>query len=636
MPEEKDGEIMFTNTFCATDDERVTSVLEFNKIKIQGYIRNIKIEDLKYLRSIETLNLANFYLLYFYLKDIYYIFFYFICDLSKENLISLKNKGEIKNCFIFNTTIENYDTFLSSLKLLFEKNSEINKRGAISDIPKGSLQCDDANSKKGNNNANANTNTNENTSTNANAKQGKHGKNGKKQITESENKKVGSSPYVNQLLDTIYTEDKMQTCNIDKLINDKIKKENTFENNFVKLNNNLSIYKLSYLYFNDKLKRIRLDYNFHLILSNKIRYKEQNSKHLGKKTKQNTGILEDSEKSFFHIYERLFLLYVSHFKYYIFSFFLYFYIKYTNTNYRLDGKSNESHYHSNNNKNNKSFEFLYNNDDNLKNLSSVISHILTFINNVLNNLNNLLNDKKISNDKDKSLQGTNAEHKIYTTKIINKMLKQKLFFKYIKIEHIDLVLSCIVLVNIYSQDYAHSYFYLNNIYTNLMHAFPKYNASISLWKNLRRANYFRFFADMEKISLIERCSLFFNLKNIRLDYLYSILKSGNNRNRYSINIKLIDECLYFHNIERTTYFLNCLQIQIKNEKMSFNMSNRVPIENNDRCFLLDNKNECLQNFFKTYKESIEDYTYIIYQEKKFDHQKCFSKFDISNIICFGM
>ncbi|EAA16270.1 hypothetical protein [Plasmodium yoelii yoelii] len=141
---------------------------------------------------------------------------------------------------------------------------------------------------------------------------------------------------------------------------------------------------------------------------------------------------------------------------------------------------------------------------------------------------------------------------------------------------------------------------------------------------------------MEKISLIERFSLFFNIKNIRLDYLYSILKSANNRNKYSINIKLIDECLYFHNIERTRHFLNCLQIQIKNEKMSFNMSNREAIESSDRCFLLDNKNECIQNFFKTYKESIEDYTYIIYQEKKFDHQKCFSKFDISNIICFGL
>lgn len=131
---------------------------------------------------------------------------------------------------------------------------------------------------------------------------------------------------------------------------------------------------------------------------------------------------------------------------------------------------------------------MYNHDDNLKNLSSVISHILTFINNVLNNLNNLLNEKKISIDKDKSLQGANSEHKIYTIKIINKMLKTKLFFKYIKIEHIDITLSCIVLVNIYSQDYAHSYFYLNNIYTNLMHAFPKYNASISLWKHCN--NYF--------------------------------------------------------------------------------------------------------------------------------------------------
>ncbi|SCM21524.1 conserved Plasmodium protein, unknown function [Plasmodium berghei] len=632
MLEKKDGEIIFTNTFCATDNEKITSVLEFNNIKIQGYIRNIRIEDLKYLRSIETLNLANFYLLYFYLKDIYYIFFHFICDVNKENLILLKKKDEIKNYFIFNTKIENYDIFINSLKLLFEKKWEINKRGIILDAPKDSLQCVDTNNKNEKNNVNSKQGKK-----GKNRKNGPNEKNEKKQISENENKKIVSSPYINQLLDTIYTEDKMQINNIDKLINDKIKKENIFENNFVKLNNNFSIYKLSYLYFNDKLKRIRLDYNFHLILSNKIRYKEQNKKKLEKKNKQNTT-LENTEQNLFHIYERLYLLYASHFKYYIFSFFLYFYIKYTNASYLLDGKNNEVYYHNNRNRNNnnKSFEFMYNHDDNLKNLSSVISHILTFINNVLNNLNNLLNEKKISIDKDKSLQGANSEHKIYTIKIINKMLKTKLFFKYIKIEHIDITLSCIVLVNIYSQDYAHSYFYLNNIYTNLMHAFPKYNASISLWKHLRRANYFRFFTDMEKISLIERFSLFFNLKNIRLDYLYSILKSANNRNKYSINIKLIDECLYFHNIERTTHFLNCLQIQIKNEKMSFNMSNREALESNDRCFLLDNKNECIQNFFKTYKESIEDYTYIIYQEKKFDHQKCFSKFDIPNIICFGM
>ncbi|CDU17682.1 conserved Plasmodium protein, unknown function [Plasmodium yoelii] len=620
MPEKKNGEIILTNTFCATDNEKIISVLEFNNVKIQGYIRNIRIEDLKYLRSIETLNLANFYLLYFYLKDIYYIFFHFICDVNKDNIVILKKKDEIKNYFIFNTKIENYDIFINSLKLLFEKNWETNKRPIILDGQKGSPQCADTND--------------------ANNKNGKNGKNGKNEPNE----KVVPPPYINHLLDTMYTKDKMEINNIDKLINDKIKKENIFESNFVKLNNNFSIYKLSYLYFNDKLKRIRLDYNFHLILSNKIRYKKQNKKNLEKKNKQNMSILEDTEQNFFHIYERLFLLYVSHFKYYIFSFFLYFYIKYTNTSYLVDSNKNEPYYHNNRNSTNKSrsnrssnsFEFLYNHDDNLKNLSSVISHILTFINNVLNNLNNLLNEKKISIDKDKSLQGENSEHKIYTIKIINKMLKTKLFFKYIKIEHIDLTLSCIVLVNIYSQDYAHSYFYLNNIYTNLMHAFPKYNASISLWKHLRRANYFRFFTEMEKISLIERFSLFFNIKNIRLDYLYSILKSANNRNKYSINIKLIDECLYFHNIERTRHFLNCLQIQIKNEKMSFNMSNREAIESSDRCFLLDNKNECIQNFFKTYKESIEDYTYIIYQEKKFDHQKCFSKFDISNIICFGL
>ncbi|CRG99493.1 conserved Plasmodium protein, unknown function [Plasmodium relictum] len=592
MPEKKNEKIQISNNFCTSDDIKIVSVLELNKVKIEGYMRNIRIENLKYLRSVETLNLNNFYLLYVYLKDIYYIFFHYIIHLNRDEKI-LEEKEIIKNCFLYNTKIENFNTFLKCLKYFISIKLNIN-------IPLNIDKYKETLSKSNDNNSNDNIKS--------------HVENEKKE-DEFENynieriNKKNNSPYfdyTNEFLRLLYTEEQIKFFNIDKLINDRIKKDNFFEEK-IRVSNNISIYKLSYLYFNDKLKRLRLDYIFHLILSKS--FKNNNIE----ETNQNENT------SFFYIYEQLFLLYISHFKYYIFSFFLYSFVKYTKGSNNKNNDTNQC-------------EFLFNYEDNLKNLSSVVSYIINFINNVLTRLGVIL--RKEGTKYNEKIKSTKNEE-IYNYEIINDILKTKFFFKYVNSQHIDFILSCIILLNICNQNYMQSYFYFNNIYNDFFYVFKKYNTSINIWKELKSKNYFRFFEDMKKLSIIERFALFFNIKNIRVDYIYSILYSANNRNKFSLNIKYLDECLNFYNLKRTTYLLKCLGIKIENERIFFNMSNKVSEENNkSRCFLLDNKSECLKSFFKIYEESIEDYTYIIYQEKKFNQNICFTKFDIPKLICF--
>ncbi|CRG96829.1 conserved Plasmodium protein, unknown function [Plasmodium gallinaceum] len=591
MLREKNEKIFMSNNFCTSDNIKIVSVMELNKIKLEGYMRNIKIENLKYLRSVETLNLSNFYLLYVYLKDIYYIFFYFIIHLNKDENI-LKEKEILKNYFIYNTRIENFNKFLKCLKYFISDILNYN-------IPLNIDEYREVLLKQSNNSNNDNIKIHR-----ENEKKEDEIENYKSErINEKNNSQY--SDYINEFLKFLYTKEQIEFFNIDELVNDRIKKDNFYEKK-IRVSNNISIYKLSYLYFNDKLKRIRLDYIFHLILSKKL--KDNNIK---------DEVVQNENLIFFYIYEQLFLLYISHFKYYIFSFFLYSYVKYIKNS-------------NNKNNNTNQCEFLFNSDDNMKNLSSLVSYIMSFINNVLTRLSVILKKEKIKfyeNICEKS-------EEIYNYDIINEILKTKFFFKYVSAQHIDFVLSCVILLNICNQNFMQSYFYFNNIYDHFFYVFKKYNTSINLWKELRSKNYFRFFEDLKKLSIIERFALFFNLKNIRVDYIYSILYSANNRNKFSLNVKFIDECLNFYNIKRTTYLLKCLGIQIENEKIIFNMSNKLIGESKSRCFLLDNKYECFKNFFKIYQDSIEDYIYIFYEEKIFDQNKCFTKFDIPKLICF--
>ncbi|SCQ16269.1 conserved Plasmodium protein, unknown function [Plasmodium ovale] len=624
---------MFSNKFCTSEDVK-TTVLESNCVKLQGYMRNITLEKLNCLRTVETLNLSNFYLLYVYLKDIYYIFLHFVCHINGEELL-LKEKGDIKNSFLFNTKIETFEEFFSCLKSFMLCKTNENRMNVQVENTHDAYRDNQMSKKKKKTHAKGIEQSGqmekqeEGHGEKDDEKSGKKGKEEEKNILcLEESSCTRNLPYANEFLQLLYTTEKIKLFNIDNVVNEKIKKENLFEESYIRINNNISIYKLSYLYFNDKLKRIRLDYMFHLVLANR-----RKSKNFLKDEHRNKEGNPCGE-TFFTIYEQLFLVYFSHFKFYIFSFLLYSYMRHVNPE--------KGGTHGGSGLGTKG-EFLYNSEDNLKNLGSVVSHILHFINTLLHNIHFFLKRENISSNQDEN-SSPKDKGNTYNRERINDILKKNFFFKIIHIEHIDLALSCIVLLNIQSHDYLHSYFYLDRIYDDFMHTFEKYGASISLWKNrkeirkptrLRRANYFRFFEDVKTLSLIERCALFPNLKNIRLECLYGILHSANNRNKYSLTVKLIDEYLNFCNIERTTYFLNCLSIQVERGRVSFNMSNRANVDEKSRCFLLDNKNECIKNFLKLYRESIEDYVYIIYQEKTFDEKKCFSKFDVPYLIYFG-
>ncbi|SBT71057.1 conserved Plasmodium protein, unknown function [Plasmodium malariae] len=734
--EDKGKNIKISKTFCSSDDGKGTSLLEMNNVRVQSYTRNVRIEDLKYLRSIEALTLSNFYLLYVYLKDIYFIFLNFVIFLNREEKMVLNVLEESNNAFLFNTKIQEFDVFFECIKRYMEdkkqhsivsnigtkssgsiksssnsncirnidnhstNNSEGGARSNVSPHNVGNKkeECkkmevckngetyekvpEEGKRKKKNNNGdgngsgngsgNGNGNGNGNGSGNGNGNgngsgngngNGNGSGNGSGRSSSCIGDKVkegGHFDYVNELLSRLYSEEEIKFLNIDRIINDKVKKENIL-NKSIKINNNVCIYKLSYLYFNDKLKRIRLDYIFNLILFNKKRNKKENTDNGAEQMKQSKN--GDSNRSgynsgsnYYYIYEGQFLLYLSHFKYYIFSFFLYSYVKYAKCCKNIEeGDSNRNdsgntgrynnrredstkRVHINNKGGNDMWKFLYNEEDNMKNILNVVSYILNFVNNVLYNLDIVLKREKIDLNENKKWD-KKEQVDMYTSEFINDILKNIFSFKYINLDHLDFALSCIILLNIRTHNYnVQFYFYLNNKYESFFHLFRKYNTSICLWNNrktLRSANYFRFFEDLKLLSIIEKCCLFLNLKNIRLEYIYNILYAANNRNKFSVNIKLIDECLNFYNIKRTIYFLTCLGMEIKNERIFFNMSNRERDENKLRCFLLDNKDECIKSFSKVYEECIDDYTYIIYQEKIFEKNKCFFKYDLPSLIYFA-
>ncbi|SOV14319.1 conserved Plasmodium protein, unknown function [Plasmodium gaboni] len=654
--------IKILDTFCVSSDVHLKSILEHNNIKVESYKRNINMEDVTDLRSLDSLLLNNFYLLYVYLKDICYIFFHYVISLKRkgeeddrdclvgyEKYVDTLIKNEnVKNNFLYNTRIDNIGFFLKGLRRYLNEINENRTDEMNISHSSNTLEYIDNNKKKEcyipqdiNNNFIDKRKEEDYYKLNNSSEEEKNKKiychNNKIQNMEYIKEDIFENiNYTNDFLLYIYKEkEKIEMYNIDKDINDRIKKDNIFDK-LIQINNNLSIYKLSYIYFNDKLKRIRLDTFFHLIIEKKKKIFDiqkclkNDNMNINYRLQKNEENIKNKEQ-IININEQLFLLYVSHFKYYIFSYFLYSYVKYINP----------SHYNNNIKENNKKGDhvnniyknykkmssmqedkslFLYNDDDNLKNLESVTSYILCYINDILYKINIILS------------QDNWDKKNIYET--INHILKNKLSFKYINVENLDLLISCILLLNIYKQDTFQTYYNFNNIYSDFFSVFKKYNVSLQLSKKLKCKNYFSFFEGLEKLNILEKCAVFIYLKYIRIEYIYSILYSANNRNKFSVNIKLIDECLKIYNLKRTKYFLQCLQIIIDNEKIFFNMCNKVYTQKEDRCFLLDNKEKCMQHFFNVYEDTIYDYIYILFQEKNYNIKKCYKKYDIPNMIFF--
>ncbi|EUT86671.1 hypothetical protein PFAG_02537 [Plasmodium falciparum Santa Lucia] len=669
--------IKIVDTFCVSDDVHVKSILENNNIKVESYTRNINIEDVTNLRSLDALRLNNFYLLYVYLQDIWYIFFHYVISLKRKieqddffydveyekYVDSLIKCEHVKNNFLYNTRINNFDFFLKGLRRYLNQMNNHNTDEENVSLCSEKWEYSNNTEKKeyyvSQDICNYVTEkTKESYTLNYSNEQEKGNKKNSCVNNKMKNmecvKRGGSfenTNYTNDCLLYIYKEkEKIEMYNIDKDIYEKIKKENTFHK-LIQINNNLSIYKLSYIYFNDKLKRIRLDNFFHLILAKKkIDFDIQKNVKNGNKINCTGHTSEQNIKykeQIIDMNEQLFLLYVSHFKYYIFSFFLYSYVKYINPSHYNNNSNNSNNNNNNNNnvdikeynktcnhekngytnykkilamKKDKSL-FLYNDDDNVKNLESVTSYILCFINHILYKINIILSQDK--RDK-KSTHDT-----------INHILKNKLSFKYINVENLDLLISCILLLNICKKDTFQTYYNFNNTYSNFFSVFQKYNASLKLSKELKSKNYFSFFEGLEKLNMLEKCAIFIHIKYIRIEYIYSLLYSANNRNKFSLNINLIDECLKIYNLRRTKYFLQCLHMIIDSERIFFNMSNKVYTKKEDRCFLLDNKEECIQHFFNVYEDTIYDYIYIFYQEKNYNIKKCYNKYDIPNMIFFA-
>ncbi|GAW80345.1 hypothetical protein, conserved [Plasmodium gonderi] len=676
--------IKYSKRFCTSDDDKITSALELNKIKIEGYMRNIKIEELKVIRSIETLDLNNFYLLSLYLKDIYYIFLHFVTHLTNEEEKTLKQQENIRNAFLFNTEIQNYDSFLEFVKkrmlcrlskkdvttqannLTFSKDSSIDVTSNVNEsrcVTSNYVSTEDPPLDKEPMKENLTHHCKEHHEY--------------KSMNESQKKNESKFEYINELFQDLYSKDEITLLNIDKTVNDRVKKENNFDK-CIRINNNISIYKLSYLYFNDKLKRLRLDYNFHFLLHNRRR--DNISKITAHTTKNiSTGEHASSEmvtlisnnkptsdsthtKTDFTIEhvplgkEHLFLIYLSHLKYYIVSFFLYSYVRFTNANkgcnesYRPKNEDEgkiapgskstvtiRENARTKNKTDGEKEQFLYNHEVNRKNVESVSSYLTNFVNKVIHDIDFNLKTNQLATNIDVGTE--KKEIGSLTSELINDILKNKLSFKHITLSHLDLTLSYMVLLNLYNPNCMQSYLYYRTTFSHFFHHFEKYTTSINLWRELHRANYFCFFEDMKKLSFIERCCIFPNLKQIRIDYLHSLLYSANNRNKFSLSLNIIDECIAMHNIHRTSYMLECLGIYKKNERIYFNMSNRRvetgSIEDMPRCLLVDNKYECVQNFFKKYHDTLEDYVYIIYGEKTLNREKCFHKFDLSDIVCFN-
>ncbi|KJP87434.1 hypothetical protein AK88_02866 [Plasmodium fragile] len=643
--------VKYCKRFCTSDDSKITSALELNKIKIEGYMRNIKIEDVSTLRCVETLDLNNFYLLNLYLKDVYFIFLHFVTHLTDEEEQVLLYREKERNAFLFNTEIRCYDSFLEQVKRLRSGRRAL---GPGEQPNKGEATEGGAATEKGTLNGGQSTlaETSGAASNHAGAASSCVNNHAGADLPFVKNEPKKNCPrfeYTNELFCELYSEDEIALLNVDKEVNARVKKENIFER-CTRINNNIIIYMLSYLYFNDKLKRLRLDYNFHFIL-----FKRGGGKGRGRATTSSPGVVEGegetregtttlSEQTRL-TQEHLFLIYLSHFKFYIVSFFLYSYVKFkgSSTSRRKSAMAFPSAPGRTATGAARSApppdkeQFLYNHEDNWKNVASVSSYISNFLNKVLHDIDLALKTNRSASKKD--ARRGESEMGSCTTEMINEILKNKLSFKQVTLSHLDFCLSCIVLLNLYSPDGIQSCLYYGTTYAHVCHTFERYSASLALWRELQRANYFCFFEGIKHLSFIERCCLFPNLKRIRLDYLYSILFSANNRNSFALSISFIDQCIAIHNEDRTTYMLECLGMHMKEGRIHFNMcSRRVQggkSHDAPRCAMLDDKQSCVELFLKKYQDRIEDYVYILYNEKSFNRDRCYRKFDVPAMVCCG-
>ncbi|KMZ81116.1 hypothetical protein PVIIG_02598 [Plasmodium vivax India VII] len=658
--------VNYCRRFCTSDDSKITSALEMNGIKIEGYRRNIKIEDVGTLRCIETLELSNYYLLNLYLKDLYFIFFHFVIHLADEEEQALLLREGERNAFLFNTQIGSYDRFLERVRRLRFGGALNGARSTEGEETKGEETKEEETKKEASNSSP--TGGRPTLAETSGAPCGPPEEDPPPRTTQPK-RNFPHFDYANELFHHLYTEEQITLQNIDKEVNARVKKENLFDR-CIPINNNIIIYMLSYLYLNDKLKRLRLDYNFHLILLNRSRGGEGRGRAttppgmVEAEGETREGTLSEQSRL---TQEDLFLIYFSHFKFYIVSFFLYSYVKFkgSGTSRRTGGGRTATVVGSaaggaagvaargaakgaaggaagrtaggaaRSAPPPDKEQFLFNHEDNRKNVASVSSYISNFVNKVLHEIDLVLKKNRFASNLDAERGRT--EMGSCTSEMINEILKNKLSFKQVTLSHLDFCLSCIVLLNVCTPDGMHSCLYYGVTYAHFFHVFERYSASLGLWRELQRANYFCFFEGIKQLSFIERCCLFPNVKRIRLDYLHSILFSANNRNRFALNVSFIDKCIAIHNEERTAYMLECLGMHMKEGRVSFNMSSRrveggTP-HDAPRCTMLDNKQHCVDHFLKTYQDRVEDYVYILYDEEGFNRERCYRKFDVPAMVC---
>ncbi|GAB65856.1 hypothetical protein PCYB_073580, partial [Plasmodium cynomolgi strain B] len=487
--------VKYSKRFCTSDDSKITSVLELNKIKIEGYMRNIKIEDVSTLRCIETLDLNNYYLLHLYLKDVYYIFLQFVTHLADDEEQTLLNRERERNAFLFNTEIRNYDSFLEQVKKLRSgctclgpgggtNNGEQYNKGEATrgEATRGAVTEDTLNGGQ---------------STLVENRGGDPSSHPDADSSFVDNQpKEKNTPrfdYANELVYHLYSEDEIELLNIDKEVNARVKKENIFER-CTRINNNIVIYMLSYLYFNDKLKRLRLDYRFHFILFNRRRGEGRgrvtNSPGVDEvegETREGTLSEETGLTQ-----EQLFLIYLSHFKFYIVSFFLYSYVRFkgSSTSKRTVGQRSTTERLSTGGMTARGAarstpppakeQFLYNDEDNRKNVASVSSYISNFVNKVLHDIDLELKTNRSASNIDAG-SGKNQMGSC-TSEMINEILKNKLSFKQVTLSHLDFCLSCIVLLNLCAPDGMQSCLYYSITYAHFFHTFERYSVSLALWR----------------------------------------------------------------------------------------------------------------------------------------------------------
>lgn len=596
------------NKFSTSTNTNIISILELNNVKLESYYRNLRIEDLKCLRSIESLALSNVYLLYAYLKDIYFIFLHIIVHINDE--LVLKEKEKEVNCFLYNTSIEENDLFLDYLKNLLKESFALKEETREEKVE----EKNDENIKREDLEKEGEMNRKESNST-------VHHDNEKTNHIRKKDHFI----YRNDCLQQLYTKEQMIEYNIDLLIKGKLKKE---ENNIhrTRVGNSISIYKASYLYFNDKLKRIRLDYNFHSLL-----LKKEVSDNPDDDNRKKTHL-----ESRYSLKEQMFLIYASHFKFYLFSFFLYSYMKYIGKTTCRNAKEEKEERTRRLSQN----KFFFNYDDNIANMNNVTSFLFNFIKNVLIKMDILLTKKKESLEREKrstselngSKEKKNIKEEYDTYEKISELFRSHFEFQHITLEYIDLILSCMVLLNIHNSNKYSFHFTISH--NSLNYLLKNYHMAINLAIELKRRNYWRLFEDTQGLCIIQKLAIYVHLKNIRIDYIYSLLYGANNKNLFSLKVEFIDTCLHIHNIERTKYLLESLSMNVEQGRITFNMSNKINEQEKKRCFLLDNKLECLKKFSEIYEDSIEDYAYMIFQESSFNATTCFFKYDIPRMICF--